>query len=156
MQAVSGAGYPGLSSLDMIGNVVPLIEGEEEKLSIEPRKILGSLLADDSADIDEAAFEVFAACNRVPVIDGHMMCVTVQLKDANATADALKNAWRHWKSEHALHSAPSAAFHVCDDGAAPQPRRDVNRGNGYTVSIGRVRQQAPKQFAFVVQRADRF
>jgi aspartate-semialdehyde dehydrogenase len=137
LQAISGAGYPGVAALDITANVLPFISGEEEKLAIESNKILGSLAAAGDA-IEFASFGVSATCTRVPVVDGHMLCVTVQLAREARSLDEVLSAWSEHATPPGLASAPQHAIEVLD-GPHPQPRRDVLRGNGYTVSIGRVR-----------------
>lgn len=137
LQAVSGAGYPGVPSLDILGNVVPFISGEEDKLAVEPCKILGALAPAGDA-IEFAGFGVSATCTRVPVVDGHMMCVTAQLQRTPTALAEILDAWRAHPTLADLPSAPPHAIELLD-GPHPQPRRDVMRGNGYTVSVGRVR-----------------
>ncbi|RKP08608.1 hypothetical protein THASP1DRAFT_15438 [Thamnocephalis sphaerospora] len=148
MQAISGAGYPGMSAMDMLDNVVPYIGGEEDKLETEPVKILGAL----SEPLLLTDLVVSATCNRVPVIDGHMASMSVgfardstasQLDAAAATkvaVDAFTN-YQTLASTDALScaSAPRPPLHVLSSADRPQPRLDRDRGNGYAVSIGRVR-----------------
>lgn len=137
MQALSGAGYPGVPSLDALGNVVPFIGGEEEKMAIETRKILGTLGADGVADADVT---VSAQCNRVPVVDGHMEAVSVRLSSPATVEEALA-ALRDWRSPLAgrdLPTSPDQPILVSDDPTAPQPRTHVHLGGGMTVTIGRV------------------
>jgi aspartate-semialdehyde dehydrogenase len=138
MQALSGAGYPGVSSLDALGNVVPFIGGEEEKMAIEPPKILGTL---DGGAIRPAEIAISAQCNRVPVLDGHLECVSVRLREP-ATADAVADALASFESPIAglaLPSAPDRPIRVFDDERFPQPRRHANAAGGMQVSVGRVR-----------------
>lgn len=143
MQAVSGAGYPGVSSMDMIDNVVPFISGEEDKLETEARKILGSLNADATAFVEQSDLRVSASCNRVPVLDGHTACVSLSFKNQPAPEpEAVKAALREYTTEaQALGcaSAPNPPIFVFDDDDRPQPRLDRDLGKGYTVSVGRVR-----------------
>jgi aspartate-semialdehyde dehydrogenase len=137
MQALSGAGYPGVPSLDILGNVVPYIPGEEEKMATETRKILGTLGA---TGVDDADIVVSAQCNRVPVIDGHTEAVSLRLK-APASAEDVVAALREWKSPLAgmgLPTAPDRPLVVFDDPRFPQPRRHAGLGGGMTVSVGRV------------------
>ncbi|KAI0476014.1 aspartate-semialdehyde dehydrogenase [Xylariaceae sp. FL0804] len=156
MQAVSGAGYPGVSSMDMVDNVVPFISGEEDKLESEARKILGTLRRADGegegkASIEEQAqLRVSAACNRVPVLDGHTACVSLRFarRESNVpkiSAAEVREALRGYGSEaRALGcpSAPQPSIAVFGDDAPdrPQPRLDRDLGRGYTVSVGRVRE----------------
>ena len=138
MQALSGAGYPGVSSLDITGNVVPYIKGEEDKLVTEPLKLLGEL---DGEEIKPASFPVSAQCNRVAVLDGHLECASIKFK-AKATPEEVKAALRSYVSPLAgmeLPTAPQKFIEVFDDERYPQPRRHVGLGNGMTVSVGRIR-----------------
>jgi len=144
MQAVSGAGYPGVSSMDMIDNVVPFIQGEEDKLETEARKILGGLNDEGTAFVEQDGLRVSAACNRVPVMDGHTACVSLSFVNRPApTPEQVKEALRGYTTEaQALGcpSAPNPPIFVFDENDRPQPRLDRDLGKGYTVSVGRVRQ----------------
>jgi aspartate-semialdehyde dehydrogenase len=144
MQAVSGAGYPGVSSMDMIDNVVPFIQGEEDKLETEARKILGGLNGEGTAFVEQDGLRVSAACNRVPVMDGHTACVSLSFVNRPApTPEQVKEALRGYTTEaQALGcpSAPEPPIFVFDENDRPQPRLDRDLGEGYTVSVGRVRQ----------------
>ncbi|UNI24175.1 Aspartate-semialdehyde dehydrogenase [Purpureocillium takamizusanense] len=144
MQAVSGAGYPGVSSMDMIDNVVPFIPGEEDKLETEARKILGALSPDATAFVEQRGLRVSATCNRVPVLDGHTACVSLSFERRPApTAEQCKQALRAYVAEAqtlGCPSAPSPAIKVFDEDDRPQPRLDRDLGNGYTVSVGRMRE----------------
>ncbi|KAL1894615.1 aspartate-semialdehyde dehydrogenase [Ceratocystis pirilliformis] len=144
MQAVSGAGYPGVSSMDMIDNVVPFISGEEDKLETEARKILGSLNADATAFETQASLRVSAACNRVPVLDGHTACVSLRFAQRPPpSAEQVKEAMRKYVSDASTFGCPSApeqAIVVFDEEDRPQPRLDRNLSNGYGISVGRVRE----------------
>ncbi|KAI6782489.1 uncharacterized protein J7T54_001346 [Emericellopsis cladophorae] len=144
MQAVSGAGYPGVSSMDMIDNVVPFISGEEDKLESESRKILGDLNADKKGFTEQSTLRVSAACNRVPVMDGHTACVSLSFESKPApTAEQVRQALRDFKPEAVTLGCPSApepAITVFDEPDRPQPRLDRDLGNGYSVSVGRVRE----------------
>ena len=139
LQAVSGAGYPGVASYDIVGNVIPGIGGEEEKIESEANKILGTLTGERVA-LHPAV--VSAHTTRVPVIDGHTLTVSVALEQTPSAADvsdALAR-WRGRPQELALPSAPEFPI-VVDTGAfRPQPRLDASRGRGMTVTVGRVRQ----------------
>ncbi|KAM3503258.1 hypothetical protein MY11210_008793 [Beauveria gryllotalpidicola] len=144
LQAVSGAGYPGVSSMDVLDNIVPYIQGEEDKLETEARKILGGLNATKTAFIEQDGLRVSAACNRVPVLDGHTACVSLKFKKQPApSAEAVKKALREYTCEaQALGcpSAPEPPIAVFEENDRPQPRLDRDLGNGYTVSVGRVRE----------------
>ncbi|MEP0548187.1 MAG: aspartate-semialdehyde dehydrogenase [Rhodothermales bacterium] len=138
MQALSGAGYPGVSSLDALGNVVPFIGGEEDKLATEPLKLFGTLV--DGA-IRPAEMTISAQCNRVPVLDGHTECVSVKLGTA-ASPDDVAEALRSFQSPLAgldLWMAPDRPIRVFDDERFPQPRRHVEAERGMQVGVGRVR-----------------
>jgi aspartate-semialdehyde dehydrogenase len=138
LQAVSGAGYPGVPSLDILGNVIPLIKDEEPKIECELQKFLGTL---DGDVIRSADFPVSAQANRVAVEHGHTVCISVglaQRADAAAVQDALSE-WRGDASARGLPSAPDRPLIVAEQPDRPQPRRDVDTGNGMTVVVGRVR-----------------
>lgn len=138
LQALSGAGHPGVPSLDALGNVVPYIGGEEDKMATEPKKLLGTL---KNGRINPADITVSAQCNRVPVKDGHTSCVSLTLAEP-ASPEAVREALRRFTSPLAgkgLPSAPETFIHVDDAPDAPQPDRHVQRGRGMTVSVGRVR-----------------
>jgi aspartate-semialdehyde dehydrogenase len=148
MQAVSGAGYPGVPSYDILGNVIPYIKNEEEKLEEETQRILGKF---DGTQVVPGAFGVSAQCNRVPVIDGHTQCVSVALNKA-ATLDQLKEAWTAFRGvpqERGLPSAPAQPIVVRDEIDRPQPRLDVERGGGMTVFVGRARKCPILDYKFV-------
>lgn len=137
MQALSGAGYPGVASLDIADNVIPYIANEEEKIQLETGKILGRL---NGGHIVSAAFPVSAQCHRVNVQDGHLGAIRVKLSRP-ATLDALREAWRGFRGvpqELHLHSAPAQPIEVRDEPDRPQPRRDRDAGGGMTVTIGRI------------------
>lgn len=145
MQAVSGAGYPGVSSMDIIDNVVPYIQGEEDKLETEAQKILGKVNAEVTGFENQSDLKVSAACNRVAVLDGHVACVSLRFKNRDApipTAEEVKKALSGYVSEAqtlGCPSAPEPAIMVMEEPDRPQPRLDRNTQNGYTVSVGRVR-----------------
>lgn len=139
MQALSGAGYPGVASLDGTENVVPFIKGEEEKQEAESRKLLGIL---SDGRINEAAFPVSAHCNRVPVIDGHMVTVSVELGTKTTPEEAIRVMREFSCSVTAgLPTAPDCAIVVRDEPDRPQPRRDRMTGNGMSCVVGRVRRE---------------
>ena len=139
LQAVSGAGYPGVPSMDIHGNVVPFISGEEEKMEIEPQKLLGRW---DGVRFVDAGLGLSAHCNRVPVLDGHLECVSLSLKKI-ASLQEVREALRNFEVSAELASLPSAVRNpvvVLDEENRPQPRRDVNAGNGMAAVVGRVRE----------------
>ncbi len=145
MQAVSGAGYPGVSSMDIVDNVVPFISGEEDKMEIESQKILGTLNAEATAFEDQSDLKISAACNRVPVLDGHTACVSLRFKDRDRvpSAQEVKKAMRDYTSEATRLGCPSApenAISVFEEDDRPQPRLDRELQKGYSVSVGRVRE----------------
>lgn len=138
MQALSGAGYPGVASLDIIDNVVPFISKEEEKLECEPLKILGTF---DGNRVCNANFVLSASCNRVNVKDGHLESVFVKF-DENPTVDEIEEAFRKFKGEPQklkLPSAPENPIVVRKEPNRPQPRIDRNEGKGMSVVVGRIR-----------------
>jgi aspartate-semialdehyde dehydrogenase len=139
LQAMSGAGYPGVASIDIQGNVVPFISGEEEKMESEPQKLLGKWNGERFVD---AGLGISAHCNRVPVLDGHLECVSVSLKKI-ASLQEVREALREFEISSELASLPSALRNpivVLEEQDRPQPRRDVNAGNGMAAVVGRVRE----------------
>ncbi len=138
MQAVSGAGYPGVTSLDILGNVVPYIGGEEEKLERESRKILGTL---GPGGVVPAEFAVSAHTNRVATVDGHLMTVSVGFRKRVAPEDALAvlRDFRASPRVACLPSSPTPPVEVDLRADRPQPRLDLERGRGMAVTVGRVR-----------------
>ncbi|PNP60078.1 hypothetical protein THARTR1_00102 [Trichoderma harzianum] len=143
MQAVSGAGYPGVSSMDIMDNVVPFIQGEEDKLETEARKILGAIDGSRTAFVEQEALRVSASCNRVAVMDGHTACVSLKFeRQPPPSPEECKAALRAYVSEAqkvGCPSAPNPPIKVFDEDDRPQPRLDRDLGRGYTVSVGRVR-----------------
>jgi len=138
LQALSGAGYPGVPSLDATANVIPFIGGEEEKMATEPRKILGQLV---DGRIEPATIRISAQCNRVPVLEGHLECISVKLARP-ASVDEVREVLRTFRSpiaELGLPTAPAQLLHVFDEPHFPQPRRHAELGRGMTVSVGRIR-----------------
>ena len=142
MQAVSGAGYPGVASLDILGNVIPYIKNEEEKLQEEIGKLLGGATATSFQPLDAT---VSAMCNRVPVLEGHTECVSVKLRKP-ATYEEILAAWvefqpLHGKGLDGLHlpSAPISPVEYQTGDTRPQPRLDLMRGNGMATTVGRLR-----------------
>ncbi|HMS09739.1 MAG TPA: aspartate-semialdehyde dehydrogenase [Pyrinomonadaceae bacterium] len=133
MQAISGAGYPGVASLDIIDNVLPYIAGEEPKVETEAQKILGKF---NGSSIQKADFTVSAQCFRVNVIDGHTASVRVKLK-GSSTLEEVIDAMKGFPSL-GLHSSPEQFIEVLDEPSRPQPRLDRDRGNGMTVTVGRI------------------
>jgi len=149
MQAVSGAGYPGVASLDILGNVIPYIAKEEEKMEEETRKLLGHL---QTARILPAEFAMSAQCNRVAVEDGHTESVSVKLKKA-ARVEQIIEAWRSFRGVPQELRLPNAPEHpVIYDSAPdhPQPRFDLDRGAGMSASVGRLRPCGVLDWKFTV------
>jgi len=148
MQALSGAGYPGVASLDIIDNVLPYIGGEEEKVETETKKILGHYV---DQRIDPAPMAVSAQCNRVNVSDGHMAAVRVKLA-RKAELGELREALESFSSlpqELGLHSAPRLPIVVRDEVDRPQPKLDRDAGEGMTVTVGRLMADTVLDYRFV-------
>ncbi len=138
MQAVSGAGYPGVASLDILGNVIPYIAKEEEKMEEETQKLLGTL---NGSGIIPAPFKMSAQCNRVAVEDGHTESVSIKLQKKPGAADIL-DAWSSFRGipqEKKLPTAPEIPVRYVDANDRPQPRFDVDFGHGMTTTVGRLR-----------------
>lgn len=140
LQAVSGAGYPGPASIDMIDNIIPFISGEEEKSEVEPAKILGKVAGDKI--VSDQSIKISAHCNRVPVSDGHTACCSVKFAGKKPQMEEIINIWRNFSSvpqELKLPSAPNPPIIYRDEPNLPQPRVDRNAGNGMAVTVGRLR-----------------
>jgi aspartate-semialdehyde dehydrogenase len=148
MQAVSGAGYPGVASMDIIGNVVPHIGGEEEKMQQETQKILGAFTGHSIAPLDA---RVSAHCNRVPSVDGHMVATSVGFATKPSTDEVRQalGAFRGVPQERNLPSAPPQPVIYMEQADRPQPRRDANRENGMSVFVGRLRECPVLDLKFV-------
>jgi aspartate-semialdehyde dehydrogenase len=138
MQSISGAGYPGVASMDISANVIPYIGGEEPKMESETQKILGSL---EDGEFRPLETSVSAHCNRVPVVEGHLITISVEL-DARVSEEELRGAIENFSGvpqKKKLPSAPARPLIYLDAPDRPQPRRDVERENGMSVFIGRLR-----------------
>jgi aspartate-semialdehyde dehydrogenase len=149
MQAVSGAGYPGVASLDILGNVIPYIPKEEEKMEEETLKLLGRL---NGGGIEPGGFRMSAQCNRVAVEDGHTESVSVKLKK-KAKPEEIIAAWNEFRSapqELHLPSAPEQPVNYSIAADRPQPRFDVDSGEGMTATVGRLRPCAVLDWKFTV------
>ena len=133
LQAISGAGYPGVSSFDITENVLPYIAGEEPKVETEAQKILGNF---NGKIVEKADFTVSAQCFRVNVIDGHTASVRVKLRQTS-TLEAVMEAMKSFPSLK-LHSSPENFIDICDEPSRPQPRLDRNNGDGMTITVGRL------------------
>jgi len=148
MQALSGAGYPGVAALDATDNVVPFIGGEEEKIESETLKILGRV---NNGTIREADMLVSAQCNRVNVTDGHMASLRVKLS-RSATPDEIHEALASYTSlpqQLKLHSAPMKPIVVREEVHRPQPRLDRDAGRGMSVTVGRIARDKVLDYRFV-------
>lgn len=148
MQAISGAGYPGVSSIDINANVVPFILGEEEKMETETQKILGHCGEHQIVALDAV---VSAHCNRVPVLDGHTITVSVEL-ERKPGVDAVRHAltsFRGVPQERKLPSAPCCPVQYLEQRDRPQPRKDVERERGMTTFVGRLRECPVLDYKFV-------
>jgi aspartate-semialdehyde dehydrogenase len=142
MQAVSGAGYPGVASLDILGNIIPYIKSEEEKLQEEVAKLLGTA---NATSFQPADITVSAMCNRVAVLEGHTECVSVKLRTP-ATLGEIVEAWQNFqplsgRGHNGLHlpSAPLFPVEYAPEDTRPQPKLDLMRGNGMATTVGRLR-----------------
>ena len=148
MQAVSGAGYPGVASMDIMDNVVPYIANEEEKMEEELLKLLGKL---DGHVVKPLAARMSASCNRVPVVDGHTVSVSIKLVKP-ATREEILAAWAEFRplAGQELPTAPDQPVQWAPQPDRPQPRLDRNRGNGMAVTVGRLRPCGVLDWKFTV------
>ena len=148
LQAVSGAGYPGVASMDILANVVPFISGEEEKMEVETQKILGSIHGGHSVPLEA---RLSAHCHRVAVVDGHTISASVELYNKPQLPDILEaiEKFHGLPQDRKLPSAPIHPLIFMAEQDRPQPRRDANRENGMSVFIGRIRSCAVFDWKFV-------
>lgn len=148
MQAISGAGYPGVPSVDILGNVVPYVGGEEEKMQQETQKILGRFSADKLEPLDA---KVSAHCNRVGVLDGHTVTVSVKLEKKVSAYELIHcmNSFRGVPQTKQLPSAPEQPIQYMDEPDRPQPRRDAERERGMACFVGRLRECPVLDWKFV-------
>jgi aspartate-semialdehyde dehydrogenase len=149
MQAVSGAGYPGVASLDILGNVIPFIKNEEEKMEEETRKLLGQV---NGSRVISADFSMSAQCNRVAVEDGHTESISIRLKK-KAKAEEIIAAWNSYRAEPQELKLPSAPQHpvvYVEANDRPQPRFDIEMGAGMTTVVGRLRPCGVLDWKFTV------
>lgn len=149
MQAVSGAGYPGVPSLDILGNVIPHISGEESKIHAEPLKLLGSL---NDGKLTHASFPVQATATRVPVINGHMLSVTVELKNKPASEGEVIEHYKTWESpikDLDLPSAPNFPIYYHDNPFYPQPRLNAESERGMRTSVGKMRKSNVLDLSYI-------
>ena len=150
LQAVSGAGYPGPASIDMIDNVLPYISGEEEKSEVEPAKILGRI--EGGRVVPDESIRISAHCNRVAVSDGHIACVSLKFSGKKPEKDEVIGIWRNFTSlpqELKLPSAPVPPIIYRDEIDRPQPRKDRDAGGGMAVTVGRLRECNVFDYRFV-------
>ncbi|MBI2686581.1 MAG: aspartate-semialdehyde dehydrogenase [Acidobacteria bacterium] len=148
LQAISGAGYPGVASMDITANVVPYIGGEEEKMEIETQKILGTV---NGNKIVPLAAKVSAHCNRVAVVDGHLVTASVEFANKPSLAD-MRNAFDTFRGKPQqlnLPSAPARPVIYMEQVDRPQPRRDVERERGMAVFVGRLRECPVFDYKFI-------
>jgi aspartate-semialdehyde dehydrogenase len=149
MQAISGAGYPGTPSMDIMGNVIPYIGSEEEKMESETQKILGRFAGDKIEPLPAA---VSAHCNRVGVVDGHTVAVSVALNEKPGVVKLLEAfaAFRGVPQQKQLPSAPKQPVHVMSEPNRPQPRKDAMLERGMAASVGRLRECPVLDYKFIV------
>lgn len=148
MQSVSGAGHPGVSSFDIIDNIIPYISGEELKSEVEPKKILGRI--EGSKFVHDNSFEISAHCNRVGTVDGHMACVSVEFETRPEREEILK-IWKEFRSlpqQLKLPSAPEQPIIYREEENRPQTRLDRDAGKGMAVTVGRLRECNVLQWRF--------
>jgi len=156
MQAVSGAGYPGVPSMDILGNVVPYIGSEEEKMETETLKLLGKLHQTGAAyAVTPLAARISAQCNRVAVEDGHTESVSIKLGNKlgrTVTQEDILAAWAEFRplAGQGLPTAPEQPVEWAAQNDRPQPRLDRNRGNGMAVTVGRLRPCGVLDWKFTV------
>jgi aspartate-semialdehyde dehydrogenase len=148
MQAISGAGYPGVASMDINANVIPFIGGEEEKMQQETQKILGDFAGDSLRPLNA---RVSAHCNRVPVVDGHTVTVSVEFERKPSKDEIIRAMVNHRSvpQERKLPSAPAQPIIYMEENDRPQPRRDVERERGMAVFVGRMRECPVLDYKFV-------
>lgn len=149
MQAVSGAGYPGVPSIDMLGNVVPYIQDEEAKMEWEPRKMLGAY---QNEQIELAEFNISAHANRVPVPEGHMVCLSVEFEQAGSIDDVAQaiSGYSAPDISRGLPSSPDRVIKLSNEPDRPQPKMDVMAGNGMTTVVGRLRKDPLFDYKMVI------
>jgi aspartate-semialdehyde dehydrogenase len=150
LQAVSGAGYPGVASWDIVDNVVPFISGEEEKSEREPLKILGRI--EDGQIVDDRSLKISAHCNRVPVLDGHTACVSVKFRAGKPSASEILRIWREFRAapqKLQLPLAPEQPILYREENNRPQPRKDRDAGKAMAVTVGRLRECPVMDYRFV-------
>ncbi len=150
LQAVSGAGYPGPASIDLIDNIIPYIGGEEEKSEVEPKKILGKV--ENGIIVPDDKIKISAHCNRVPVTDGHTACCSVLFAGKKPEMAEIINIWRNFSAspqQLQLPSAPNPALIYNDELNRPQPQKDRDAGSGMAITVGRLRNCNVFDYRFV-------
>lgn len=150
LQAVSGAGYPGVASIDVADNIVPFIGGEEQKTEHEPLRILGSV--ENGGFVYEDSLNISAHCNRVPVIDGHTACVSLKFRSDRPSLDEIVAIWNAFEAEPQkldLPFAPRPPIIYREEKDRPQPRRDRDAGRGMAITVGRLRDCPVMDIRFV-------
>ncbi len=150
MQAVSGAGYPGVASLDIVDNIIPFINGEEEKSEKEPLKILGKIA--NGKIVNDDSIKISAHCNRVPVVDGHTACASIEFAEKKPAKEQILEIWKEFKAipqELKLPFAPEQPIIYREEENRPQPRKDRDTDKGMAVTIGRLRQCNVLDYRFV-------
>jgi len=150
LQAVSGAGYPGLASIDLIDNVLPTLSGEEEKSEVEPRKIFGKIK--NGIIMPDEVLKISAHCSRVAVTDGHIACCSIQFAGKKPEMAEIINIWRNFSAlpqELKLPSAPNPVMIYRDEVDRPQPQKDRDAGEGMAITVGRLRKCNVFDYRFV-------
>jgi len=141
LEALSGAGYPGPSAIDVVDNIIPYINGEEEKSEIEPNKVLAQI--ENGAFVNHDPIKVSAHCNRVPVTHGHTACVSLEFADSKPTLDEIRRLWTEFSGipqELGLPSAPKQPIIYREEVDRPQPKKDRDKDKGMAVVVGRLRE----------------
>lgn len=150
LQALSGAGYPGPSAIDLVDNIISYIPGEEEKSEIEPKKILGRIR--DGKFVSDDNIRISAHCNRVPVTDGHTACVSLQFAGRKPRKEEIIDIWRNFTSipqQMRLPSAPVPPMIYRKEADRPQPQKDRDAGHGMAIIVGRLRECNVFDYRFI-------
>ncbi len=151
LNALSGAGYPGVASLDIIDNIIPYVgDGEEEKTEIEPHKILGKI--GDKGIINNDSIKISVTSTRVPIVDGHTACVSVKFRDQTPSKDEIIRIWNEFQSlpqELDLPFAPKQPIIYLENIDRPQPRKDRDNDKGMAISVGRLRKDSIFDYKFI-------
>jgi len=150
LQALSGAGYPGPAAIDLVDNIIPFINGEEEKSEVEPRKIFGKI--QNGKIVPDEGLKISAHCNRVAVTDGHTACCNIQFAGKKPEMNEIINIWRNFSAlpqELKLPSAPIPAIIYRDENDRPQPQKDRDAGNSQAITVGRLRKCNVFDYRFI-------